>query len=84
MHCCIHSTQCLPIMNGRRRGIWEESRKQALRFSLEYGDEQADARWDRRTRLARPNSQARTRTANNSFFPVQLLTTSRIGNLARL
>ena len=54
-------------MNGRRRGTREEYRKQALRFSLEYGDEQTDARWDRRTRLARPNSQARTRTANNSF-----------------
>ena len=39
----------------------------STRFSLEYGDEQADARWDRRTRLAKPNSQARTRTANNSF-----------------
>ena len=31
MHCCcIHSTQHLPIMNGRRRGTREESRKQAL------------------------------------------------------
>ena len=28
----------------------------------EYGDEQADAGRDCRTRLARPNSQARTRT----------------------
>ena len=63
MHCCIHSTSCLPIMNGRRRGTREEFRKQALSFSLEYGDEQADARWDHRTRLARPNCQARTTTA---------------------
>ena len=30
MHCCIHSTCCVPIMNGRRRGSREESRKQAL------------------------------------------------------
>ena len=28
----------------------------------EYGDEQAGGGWDCRTRLARPNSQARTRT----------------------
>ena len=34
----------------------------------EYGDEQADAGRDCRTRLARPNSQARTRTAKYSFF----------------
>ena len=33
----------------------------------EYGDEQADAGRDCRTRLARPNSQARTGTGNNSF-----------------
>ena len=51
----------------------------------EYGDEQADAGWDYyRNRLARSNSQARTRTNNQIFvFPVQL-TTSRIGNLTRL
>ena len=33
----------------------------------EYGDEQADAGRDWRTRLARPNSQARTRTGNIIF-----------------
>ena len=33
----------------------------------EYGDEQADAGWDCRTRLARPNSQARTQTGKYSF-----------------
>ena len=33
----------------------------------EYGDEQADAGWDGRTRLARPNSQARTGTGKYSF-----------------
>ena len=34
----------------------------------EYGDEQADAGWDCRNRLARPNSQARTRTGEYSFL----------------
>ena len=34
----------------------------------EYGDEQADAGRDGRTRLARPNSQAGTRTGKFSFF----------------
>ena len=52
-------------------------------IQAEYGDEQADAGRDCRTRLARSNSQARTRTGKYSFFPVQL-TTSRIGNLTRL
>ena len=33
----------------------------------EYGDEQADAGRDCRTRLARPNSQARTRTGKKTF-----------------
>ena len=49
----------------------------------EYGDEQADAGQDCRTRLARPTSPARTGTGKYSFFPIQL-TTSRIGNLTRL
>ena len=49
----------------------------------EYGDEQADAGRDCRTRLARPNSQARTRTGKYIFFPVQL-TTCRAGNLTCL
>ena len=35
----------------------------------EYGDEQADAGRDCRTRLARPNSQARTQTEGNIVFP---------------
>ena len=38
------------------------------RYQPEYGDEQADAGRDCRTRLARPNSQARTRTGKYSFF----------------
>ena len=33
----------------------------------EYGDEQADAGRDCQTRLARPNTQARTRTGKCSF-----------------
>ena len=33
----------------------------------EYEDEQADAGGDCRTRLAKPNSQARTRTGKYSF-----------------
>ena len=49
----------------------------------EYGDEQADAGRDCRTRLARPNSHAQTETGKYPFSPVQL-TTSRIGNLTRL
>ena len=36
-------------------------------IQAEYGDEQADARRDGRTRLARPNSQARTHTGKYSF-----------------
>ena len=50
----------------------------------EYGDEQADVGRECQTRLARPNSQARTNADREIFiFPVQL-TTSRIGNLTRL
>ena len=48
----------------------------------EYGDEQADAGRDCRTRLARPISQARTNADREIFmFP---LTTCRTGNLTRL
>ena len=50
----------------------------------EYGDEQADAGRGCRTRLTRPNSQARMGTGNIFILPVQQLTTSRIGNLTRL
>ena len=42
--------------------------------------EQADAGRDCRTRLARPNSQARTGTGTHIIFPLQL-TMTRIGNL---
>ena len=36
-------------------------------IQCEYGDEQADAGRDCRTRLTRPNSQARTGTGKYSF-----------------
>ena len=49
----------------------------------EYGDEQADAGRDDRTRLARPNSQARTGIKKKNIFPVQPVT-SRLGNHNRL
>ena len=38
-----------------------------LQIQLEYEDEQANAGRDGRTRLARPNSQARTGTGKNTF-----------------
>ena len=38
-----------------------------LQIQPEYGDEKADAGRDCRTRLARPNSQARTGTGKYSF-----------------
>ena len=46
----------------------------------EYGDEQANAGRDCRTRLARPNSQARTGDREIIIFSLVQLTTSRIGN----
>ena len=53
------------------------------RFSLSIEIEQADAGRDGRTRLARPNSLARTATGKLFDFSVRL-TTSRIDNLTRL
>ena len=49
----------------------------------EYGDEQADAGRDCRTRLARPKFAGANRDREISISPVQLAT-SRIGNLTRL
>ena len=49
----------------------------------EYGDEQAGAGLDCRTRLVRPNSQARNGDMENIIFPVPLIT-NRMGNLTRL
>ena len=53
-------------INKRRRGTREDpvSKHQ---IQPEYGNEQADAGWDCRTRLARPNSQARRQTGNINF-----------------
>ena len=42
----------------------------STRFSLSVENELADARRDGQTRLARPNSQARTETEKKSFPPV--------------
>ena len=55
------------------------SEHQPIRFSPSVENEQADAGLDCRTRLARPNSQARPWTGKKTIFPDQL-TTSRIGN----
>ena len=54
----------------------------STRFSLSIENEQADAERDCRTRLEKPNSQARTGTSKILIFPVRL-TTRKIGNLTR-
>ena len=54
-----------------------------MSFSLSLENRQVDAGGDGGSRLARPNSQARTGTGKKTFFPLQL-TTSRIGDLTRL
>ena len=46
----------VPIVNGHRRGRREESRTKH-QIQPEYGNEQADAGWACRTRLARPTSR---------------------------
>ena len=51
----------------------------------EYGDEQADAGRDVRTRLARSTKLSGTSGGRDIFiFPVQLTPSSRIGSLTRL
>ena len=56
---------------------WMQPRKsggiplESIRFSLSMENEQADAGRDCRTRLARPNSQARTATGKYLSFTVQ-------------
>ena len=52
----------------------------SARFSLSTENKLADPGRDGRTRLAKPNSQARMGRGKYLFFPVQL-TTSRIGNI---
>ena len=49
----------------------------------EYGDEQADAGQDCRTRASETNFSGANGDCKKMLFPVQL-TTSRIGNLTRL
>ena len=61
----------------------EIGRNPVSKHQIQPGDEQADAGRDCRTRLARPNSQARTGTEKIYILPVQLAT-SRIDNLTRL
>ena len=92
MHCCIHSTQCVPIMNGRRRGTREEFRKQALdsawrmEMSKLTRDETAEP-VSRDQILRRERGQRIIHflcSAADHEQDWQLLTTSRIGSLARL
>ena len=47
-------------------------------------EQQIDAGRDGQTRLARPNSQARTGTGKVLIFPVQLITSRIIVNFTRL
>ena len=49
----------------------EVGRNSARKYLVqpEYGDEQADAGWDCRTRLARPNPQRRERKEGNVDGP---------------
>ena len=62
----------------------ELGRNPLSKHQIQYGDEQADAGRDCRTRLARPNSQARKNADREMLiFPVEL-TTCRIGNLTQL
>ena len=68
MYCCIHSTyKCVPIMNGRRSGTREKSRKQALdsAWSMEMSRLTRDGAAEPVSRDQ--NSQARTGIRNNSF-----------------
>ena len=53
-------------IKGRRRGTREESVSKH-QIQPEYGDEQADAGRDCRTRLASHNSRARTGTGEKHF-----------------
>ena len=50
----------------------KKSFRRRYQIQPEYGNEQADAGRDCRTRLARPNSQARTGTGKYIIFPAQL------------
>ena len=75
----------MTVLNNEMDAAAELGRNPEIKHQVqpEYGDEQADAGRDCRTRLARPNSQAQTRTGNIFIFPVQL-TTNRIGKATLL
>ena len=70
-------------MNGRHRGTREESREQALdsAWSMEMSKLTRDGTAQH---VSRDQILRRERGQRIIHFPVQLLTTSRIGNLARL
>ena len=81
----ISSTSLLgfTIATIHKKAATAEIGRNPTRFSLSMENEHATAGRDCRTRLARPNCQARRGTGKYLFFPIQL-TTSRIGNLTRL
>ena len=59
-----------PVLCGNKVYIASELGRNPVskhQIQPEYGDEQADAGWDCPTCLARPNSQARTRTGKYYF-----------------
>ena len=60
---------CLAVLNIIMDAAAEIGRNPVCKHQIqpEYGDEKADAGRDGRTRLARPNSQARTRTGKYSL-----------------
>ena len=69
------------VIDGRRRGKREESRDERPDSAwVCVMNERADAGRDGRTRLARPNSQARTGTGKKQFSTFIQLTTIRIAN----
>ena len=57
------------VFGGLNKSAAELGRNPVSKHQIqpEYGDEQADAGRDYRTRLAKPNYQARTGTGKSSF-----------------
>ena len=57
------------VLNRKIDAVAELGRDPVSKHQIqpEYGDEQADAGRDCRTRLVRPNTQVRTRTGKYSF-----------------
>ena len=57
------------VLNKEMDAIAELGRNPVSKHHIqtEYGDEQADAGRDRRTRLAKPSSQAQTGTGKKTF-----------------